>query len=469
MEKENRKQNSAMRENPRRYNDIRLIKRRMTELAEVVFLCLIYYFIWAYFYRPGPETGMSFLGRGKYVLMLVYGILAAGIINGNEGFRFGYLKIAEVMISQMVSIIICNIITYLQLCLMYGNIISCKGILILTLLDIVVSGILVFVYSFIYHKTRNPYNMLMIYGNENGEALKKKMDSRGDRYHVSEMMSYDEPLEKILSSIDEFDGVIVSDIPAEQRNDILKYCYEREIRIYLTPKISDVIESGGEAINLFDTPLIMVNGISMTLGNRIAKRTIDLVLSLLALVVLSPVFLITALAVKLCDGGPVFFKQKRVTMDGREFDILKFRSMIVDAEKDNTPHPAEDGDPRITKVGKFIRACRLDEFPQFINILKGDMSIVGPRPERVENVKEYTEQIPEFAMRLKVRGGLTGYAQVYGKYDTSPLDKLKLDLMYIENYSVLLDLRLMLMTVRVLFSKEATEGFESKSDDDKNE
>ena len=179
--------------------------------------------------------------------------------------------------------------------------------------------------------------MLMIYGNENGEALKTKMDGRGDRYHVSEMMSYTEPLETIISRIDEFDGVIVSDIPAEQRNDILKYCYEKEIRIYLTPKISDVIESGGEEINLFDTPLVLVNGISMTLGNRIAKRSMDLVLSLLALIVLSPVFILTALAVKLCDGGPVFFKQKRVTMDGREFDILKFRSMIVDAEKDHTP------------------------------------------------------------------------------------------------------------------------------------
>ncbi|SCY46348.1 exopolysaccharide biosynthesis polyprenyl glycosylphosphotransferase [Lachnospiraceae bacterium XPB1003] len=457
--------NSAMRANPRKYNDKRLVKRRLVELFEVIFLCLIYYFVWMYFYRP--EAGSSFLGRGKYVLMLVYGILAAGAINMNEGFRFGYLKISEVIISQSVSLIICNIITYLQLCLMENRMLSTTGMLALTVADIAIASVYVFMCSAIYHKTRRPYNMLMIYGNENGEALKKKMDSRGDRYHVSEMMAYDEPMDKILHRIDEFDGVIVSDIPAEQRNDILKYCYEKEIRIYVTPKISDVIESGGEEINLFDTPLIMVDGISMTLGNRIAKRTIDLALSFLALVVLSPVFIITALAVKLCDGGPVFFRQKRVTMDGREFDILKFRSMIVDAEKDNTPHPAEDGDPRITKVGKFIRACRLDELPQLLNIIRGDMSIVGPRPERVENVKEYTEQIAEFPMRLKVRGGLTGYAQVYGKYNTTPLDKLKLDLMYIENYSVMLDIRLMLMTVRVLFSKEATEGFENKSEDDK--
>lgn len=468
MGKENSKdQKSAMRENPRRYNDVRLIKRRMTELAEVVFLCLIYYFVWVYFYKP--ESSRPFEGRGKYVLMLVYGILGAGTIYINEGFRFGYLKMSEVVISQSVSLIICNIITYLQLCLMDNRMLSTTGMLVLTAVDMVVACVYVFACTFIYHMTRRPYNMLMIYGNENGEALKTKMDGRGDRYHVSEMMSYTEPLETIISRIDEFDGVIVSDIPAEQRNDILKYCYEKEIRIYLTPKISDVIESGGEEINLFDTPLVLVNGISMTLGNRIAKRSMDLVLSLLALIVLSPVFILTALAVKLCDGGPVFFKQKRVTMDGREFDILKFRSMIVDAEKDHTPHPAEDEDPRITKVGKYIRACRLDELPQLLNIIKGDMSIVGPRPERVENVKEYTEQIPEFPMRLKVRGGLTGYAQVYGKYNTTPLDKLKLDLMYIENYSVMLDLRLMLMTARVIFSKEATEGFESKSDDDKNE
>ncbi|SCY45410.1 Sugar transferase involved in LPS biosynthesis (colanic, teichoic acid) [Lachnospiraceae bacterium XPB1003] len=173
--------------------------------------------------------------------------------------------------------------------------------------------------------------------------------------------------------------------------------------------------------------------------------------------------LITAIAIKIEDHGPVFFRQERVTKDGKHFMILKFRSMIVDAEKDGKSHPAGEKDPRITKVGNFIRATRIDELPQILNILKGDMSIVGPRLERWEHVEQYTKEIQEFPLRLKVKGGLTGYAQVYGKYNTNALDKLKLDLMYIENYSLLLDFQIICETVRVIFQKESTEGFDAEA------
>ena len=182
--------------------------------------------------------------------------------------------------------------------------------------------------------------------------------------------------------------------------------------------------------------------------------------SLMALIILSPVLLITALAIKIEDKGPVIYKQERVTRNGRKFMMLKFRSMIVDAEADGKPHPAGENDPRITKTGSFIRACRIDELPQLINILKGDMSIVGPRPERVEHVEKYSKLIPEFDFRLKMKGGLTGYAQVYGKYNTSPLDKLKLDLTYITNYSLLTDVQIIFETLKILFLKESTEGFD---------
>ena len=136
--------------------------------------------------------------------------------------------------------------------------------------------------------------------------------------------------------------------------------------------------------------------------------------------------------------------------------------MVVDAERDGLSVPAGEKDPRITPVGRILRATRMDELPQLFNILAGDMSLVGPRPERVEHVEAYTKEIPEFAYRLKVRGGLTGYAQLYGKYNTSAYDKLQLDLMYLESYSLLLDFRLILMTLKVLFLKESTEGFSEK-------
>ena len=168
--------------------------------------------------------------------------------------------------------------------------------------------------------------------------------------------------------------------------------------------------------------------------------------------------IIVALLIKLYDGGPALFKQKRLTIDGKVFEVYKFRSMIVDAEKDGVARLASKNDNRITPIGKFIRAVRLDELPQLLNILKGDMSIVGPRPERPEIAEEYMKDMPEFAYRLKVKAGLTGYAQILGKYNTTPRDKLLLDMMYIEKYSLFLDIKLMLMTIKILFMSESTEG-----------
>lgn len=195
---------------------------------------------------------------------------------------------------------------------------------------------------------------------------------------------------------------------------------------------------------------------------RFTKRMFDLILCLIAMIPAAPLMLIIALAIKIQDGGPVFYEQKRVTKDGKIFEILKFRSMVVDAESGgyDLSMRANGKDPRITKVGAVIRATRMDELPQLLNILKGDMTIVGPRPERVENVEAYSAEMPEWHFREKVKAGLTGYAQIYGKYNTSAYDKLRLDLLYIENYSVLMDIRLIFQTVRILFSKESTEGFE---------
>jgi len=215
---------------------------------------------------------------------------------------------------------------------------------------------------------------------------------------------------------------------------------------------------GARDITLFDTPLLLVKGTGLTPAQRVVKRTMDIVLSSLAILVFAIPMAMVAIAIKLEDGGPVFYKQKRMTRGGREFEILKFRSMIVDAEKYAGAVLATENDPRITKVGRFIRATRLDEIPQILNILKGDMSVVGPRPERKVLADEICKEVPEFAYRLKVRGGLTGYAQIYGKYNTSSYDKLRLDLMYIENYSLMLDIKLIILTLRIIFSKDSTEG-----------
>ena len=215
-------------------------------------------------------------------------------------------------------------------------------------------------------------------------------------------------------------------------------------------------------LNLFDTPIFLTREYVLTMDQRFIKRMIDLVCAVILAVVTSPIMLITAIVVKLYDGGPVLYKQVRVTRDDKEFKIMKFRSMRVDAEKDGVARLASKNDDRITPIGKFIRKVRIDELPQLFNIIKGDMSFIGPRPERPEIIKQYVEEMPEFAYRTKVKAGLAGYAQVYGKYNTTPYDKLKLDLTYIENYSLWMDIKLMLLTLKILFSPESTEGVDDK-------
>lgn len=256
----------------------------------------------------------------------------------------------------------------------------------------------------------------------------------------------------------EYEAVIICDIPGQRRNDILKFCFANSKRTYITPKISDIIIRGAEDMNMFDTPLLLCRNSGLNAEQAAIKRFMDIILSLIALVVLSPFMLITAAAIKLYDHGPVFYTQDRLTVGGRIFKVYKFRSMIVDAEKNSGARLASQNDNRITPVGRIIRKIRFDELPQLINILKGDMSIVGPRPERPELAAISEESMPEFSYRLKVKAGLTGYAQVMGKYNTTPYDKLKLDLAYIENYSLMLDIKLILMTVKILFVPESTEG-----------
>ena len=256
----------------------------------------------------------------------------------------------------------------------------------------------------------------------------------------------------------DFQAVIIGDISAVERNDILKYCYANKVRAYVVPKISDIILMGADRIHIFDTPFMLSKGYTLSFDQLLAKRALDLMLAVPAFIITSPVMLITAVAVKLYDGGPVLYKQVRLTRHDRKFEIYKFRSMVVDAESDGIAKLARENDDRITPVGRIIRATRIDELPQLFNILKGDMSFAGPRPERPEIMEEYCKEIPEFAFRTRVKAGLTGYAQVYGKYNTTPYDKLKLDLFYISNYSMWTDIKLILMTLKIVLKKDATEG-----------
>ena len=446
-------------------DDMKGLLRMGETLLEVLVMTVLYYIVWR---LADPEAVIfGFFYKGKFVLMGIYALLLLVVFQNSDCTMFGQLRIPDLIIGQFIALIAVNFITYLQLCLIAEQLLPIVSMVVLLAVEIVTAIVLVLLYQKIYLKLYSPHDMLLVYGSRRGVVLKIKMDARQDKYRVTELVAADAGFEEICRRMERHDSVVLNEVPEQLRNRILTHCYRNRIRVYVAPELTDIMLRGAQNNKLFDVPLFLVKGVGMTPGQRIAKRTMDLVICGIAMIPAAPVMLLVALAIKLEDGGPVFFKQKRLTRNSKEFEILKFRSMIVDAEKHQGAVLATDRDPRITKVGRFIRATRLDELPQLLNILKGDMSIVGPRPERKVLADEISKTVPEFDFRLKVRGGLTGYAQIFGKYNTSAYDKLRLDLMYIENYSLLLDIRLMILTLRIIFSKDSTEGVDVAAENEK--
>lgn len=402
-----------------------------------------------------------FLGKGNIMMIGVYTMMLLIMLYAFQALKIGYYTISNLLISRTIAYVGTHIMMIIQIILVVGQVDYIGSIITEMLKVLLLTSAIAIVYTILttklYNKLIPPYRMLMIYGDYENN-LKEKIDRRADKYIVEEEIHISDDGDVIKEKILKYDAVVINDIPTEKRKDILKFCFEKGIRVYFVPKISDIFVKGSTELKLFDTPMFLCRNIQLTLEQRFVKRTMDIVMSALLLIVASPFMLIAWIAIKLEDGGPAFFMQERCTLGGKTFKVYKFRSMRVDAEK-NGAQLAKENDSRITKVGAFIRKTRIDELPQLFNILKGDMSFVGPRPERPEFVEEYSKTVPEFAYRMKVKAGLTGYAQVYGKYNTTFLDKLKMDLLYIEKYSVLLDIQIILTTIKVVFMKESTEGF----------
>ncbi len=262
-----------------------------------------------------------------------------------------------------------------------------------------------------------------------------------------------------LSILDSADTVFLTGVHSHDRNTIAKYCMLHNIRLLLIPRVGDLLLAGAKRRNMFHLLMLQVEPFLPSLEYLVGKRAGDLLLSLVGLLLTSPLLLLTALCIKLEDGGPIIYSQRRLTKGGRTFFIYKFRSMRPDAEDDGVARLSTgERDARITRVGRIIRKVHIDELPQLINVIKGDLSLVGPRAERPEIAAEYAKTLPEFSLRLQVKAGLTGYAQVFGKYNTSPYDKLLMDLMYIANAGILEDIRILFLTLKVLFLARNTEG-----------
>lgn len=419
---------------------------------------LVFWIGWYGYYNLRMER--IFWRKGHVLIMAAYLFAMYLVIKIYNGWKNGYIRVFNIIFAQAIGSIITNCGTYVAIILLTKHIENPLPLVLINAVQIFASIPWAWACNRIYLTAYPPRRVLMVYGDRPAASLIRKISDRTDRFTVSGKISIHEGMDLVFQRIPEYEGVVICDISAQQRNAILKYCYDRDIRTYISPKISDIIIRSCESQHMFDTPMLMARNSGLTIEKKFVKRCMDIVVSLLLLLLSSPIMLLTALAIHMEDHGSVFYKQERLTAGRRSFYIYKFRSMRENAEQDGKARLSQKDDDRITKVGHFIRATRIDELPQFWNILKGDMSLVGPRPERPEIAARYEEAIPEFAFRLKVKAGLTGYAQVYGKYNTTAYDKLKLDLMYIQNYTLSLDIEILMRTLQVICSSEATEGVE---------
>ena len=397
--------------------------------------------------------------NGNYLIVFSFVLLLSVFCSNFGAFKIGIYRIHEIIYYFSISIFLTDFFTYLELSLIAKYLLNPLPIMLSMVYQIIVVCIGSFCGNTIYFQLYKARRMLAVFGDEEGFKLINKMLAIPARFKIEQGINTNtSDFEEIKRLIDRCDGVIICDADKNMERDILLYCYTNQKRTYLLPSITDVIINNSYAIQISDTPVLMGRNRGLTTEQTILKRLMDIFVSAVLLIITSPIMFIIALAIKLNDSGPVFFRQSRVTQNGKIFNILKFRSMVEGADQIGSNTTAAN-DQRITRIGRVIRPCRIDELPQLINVLKGDMSMVGPRPERVENVREYSLKYPEFDLRHRVKAGITGYAQIYGKYNTSPRDKLNMDLYYIETYSLLQDIKLMFLTFKTLFSKESTEGF----------
>ena len=447
-----------------RNNNIETGKKTYRFVSSVVLLLAVTaLFAIMWYMRLTMLMPQRFLSIGNYFMIGLYAVIAMMFINTFKGFSIGSQRISILVMSQTISLGLANVIELIIIVLMTRIKkfiwLTAAYLIVLTIAQAVAVLVVTFLATKLYRALFPPFSVLNIYGDYTNNLV-DKINRRPDKYKIEGEISCHEDISKILYELENYDAALINDVPSQIRNDIIKACFATGKRVYFTPKISDILIKESDEVTLFDTPLYLCKNVGMNGVSAAIKRLGDIIISLIGIIITSPIMLVTAIAIHKYDGGPVFYKQTRCTIGGREYKIMKFRSMITDAEKDGKARLASENDDRITPVGHFIRATRIDELPQFFNILKGDMSLVGPRPERPEIIAEYVKEVPEFAFRTHVKAGLTGFAQVYGKYNTTSYDKLKLDMMYVEKCSVLLDIQLILMTIRVVFTKDSTEGIE---------
>ena len=427
---------------------------RTIKALNVILMILPFVLAWPAMYDRAQR--MEVPGQTEVLLLLTISILYIMFGRVYDAFLMDVGRIHEIVYSQMLAATVTDCFGFVTVWMIMGHLPALLPFLGILPTQLFLSS----VWSLCAHRwyfAHFPAKRTLIVTCDKAEASQLAgISGLSKKFDLVDVLSTDDLLRQpeLLENIDVIFLLRTSNAWA-----VMQLCAFKGITVYRTPYVSEIIASRAKSVTLFHTPLLRMDGYSPRMSYVVLKRLIDVLASALALILLSPIMLIVAAAIKLCDGGPVFYRQERLTQGGKHFDILKFRSMRVNAEKDGVARLSTgESDPRITPVGRWIRKLRLDELPQLLNILKGDMSIVGPRPERPELTEEYARVLPEFKLRLLAKAGLTGYAQVYGKYNTPPEDKLRMDLLYILRPSLVEDLHIMLATVKILFIPESTEG-----------
>ncbi len=399
-------------------------------------------------------------GGGQAVWCAIYA-LVLGLLSVSFGcYQIGVYRLRTMLWSFCAALFFTNAVAVLQIWLIFDVLMPGRFALLWLVQCVASMGMYVFANA-VYFSISPPRRLLAIcHGTRAEIKMIQRFAENKQRFVLSEILSSSMGETAIKNAIDGVPAVLLGDIDKQLRDGLTSYCFENNKRLFIVPNLQDVLLHEAHLTQISDSMVFMCKNRGMTSEQAIVKRTLDIFTSAFGLIVLSPLLILTALMIKCTSKGSIFYRQTRVTKDGIEFTLYKFRSMVKDAEKDGKAVLACRHDERITPVGRVIRRLRIDELPQLWNILKGDMSVVGPRPERPEIMDQFIDNMPSFRYRLKVKAGLTGYAQVFGRYNTPFEEKVKMDVYYIAHYSLMLDMQLILSTARILFMRDSTQGIE---------
>ena len=437
---------------------------RFETMLWMVIKCVLYLVLMATFILILAHENQSLLrlSRTLGITLSTYVIVGLLFLNIYGKYDVGRRKSKPIIYSISLAVIFTDVITYLQLMVMNTitpsisafRLSSIGALFLAVIVQIIIIAIFSYAGNALFFTIHKPEKCYVVTSSQKSlEQIVTGILKYKKQYQIEKVLNYRD--KDLLAKLKDAQTVFIYDVPPQQRREVVHYCYKKRKNIYFNPEVEDIVEMSSEYYLLDDMSMLNYNVRGLTMEQRIIKRCMDIGLSLLMGIATSPIWIVSAIAIKAYDGGSIFFKQKRATINGNVFEVYKFRTMKENVEN----RSVSDNDDRITKPGKILRKIRMDELPQLLNILKGDMSFVGPRPEMMENVEAYTEELPEFRYRLRVKAGLTGYAQIAGKYNTTPKDKLMMDMMYIENYSVFKDVQLLFQTAIVLLKSDSTEAF----------